>query len=479
MSMGLENKIKVALTDIDNFMTADCLDVDTVGLYVENKLPEPQKAKVEAHLHTCLYCLKQLNDMTEILHIQRKHATVSQVEADQYPVPRSLSHRIKDFFSFSPLQWRYSAITLATAWMVFIVSIAVLRQGREQHARVPHLNPNSLVKVSAFDKSGKLLRAQQGVIVSDDGYIESNLTPLAGATKIKVTLRDGRTREIDKIWADDESNLAVMRVEENDLQGVRMTDVASIDIGHKIFAVPDSEDEAGSVSDAIVCDFKQTSGRRSNSSMQYIQVSTQNIVKNTGKLLDEKGNLIGFIITENEHINFATPAQAFKQLVKSTKAIPVSELQPGSFSSEALNLYMKGILARDAQRVDEAMVSLQQAVKLNPRLTGAYLELADLYYKKHQFDKEAQAYETVLKVNPINVDALYGLAWNKESFGKYQEATTLYLKALALEPEDTDILYQLGLSYLAQNNKSKAMEMSVRLKKLEPGKGEMLRRLMK
>ena len=99
--------------------------------------------------------------------------------------------------------------------MIFIVSIVVVQQGREQqHARAPHLNPNSLVKVSAFDKSGKVLRVQQGVLVSDDGYIESNLTPLAGASKIKVTFRDGRTREIDKIWADDESNLAVMRVED-------------------------------------------------------------------------------------------------------------------------------------------------------------------------------------------------------------------------------------------------------------------------
>lgn len=478
MSMDLENKIREALSDIDSFRTEDCLDVDTVGQYAENMLPETERVAAGAHLNTCLYCLKQLNDITELIYVQSKNPT-KPLPANGEQIPESFLQRLKNIFTFTPQQWRLSAVTLATAWMILIVSVVVLRQGRVQHTKAPQLNPNSLVKVSAFDKSGKLLRAQQGVVVSDDGFIETNLTPLAGATKIKVTLRDGRTREIDKIWADDESNLAVMRVEENDLQGVRMADVASIDIGHKIFAVQDSEDDSGSVSDAIVCDFKQTSGRRNSSAMQYIQVSTQNTVKNTGKLIDEKGNLIGFLITENEHINYATPAQSFKQLVKSTKAIPVSELQPGSFSSEALNLYMKGILARDAQQIDEAMASFQQAVKLNPRLTGAYLELGDLYYKKHQFDKEAQAYETVLKLNPINVDALYGLAWNKESFGKYQEATELYLKALALEPEDTDIIYQLGLSYLAQGNKGKAMEMYARLKTLEPGKAEMLKRLSK
>ena len=43
MNMGLENKIKAALKDIEKFRTPDCLDVTTIGRYAENKLPEPQR----------------------------------------------------------------------------------------------------------------------------------------------------------------------------------------------------------------------------------------------------------------------------------------------------------------------------------------------------------------------------------------------------------------------------------------------------
>jgi tetratricopeptide (TPR) repeat protein len=185
------------------------------------------------------------------------------------------------------------------------------------------------------------------------------------------------------------------------------------------------------------------------------------------------------VITEEKNVNLAAPASSFRQLVKTGKVTPISDLKQVSFSGDALNFYMKGILARDAQRLDEAIGHFQRAVQLNPRLSGAHLELGDLYYKKHLFDKEAEEYEAVLKVNPDNVDALYGLAWNKETFGKYKEATELYKKALALDPEDTDILYQLGLSYLAQNEKANALPMYTKLQKLEPGKAEMLRRLMK
>ncbi|NVN97584.1 tetratricopeptide repeat protein, partial [Candidatus Nomurabacteria bacterium] len=76
-------------------------------------------------------------------------------------------------------------------------------------------------------------------------------------------------------------------------------------------------------------------------------------------------------------------------------------------------------------------------------------------------------------------DALYGLAWNKESFGKYREATALYEKALSYDPDDTDALYQLGLSYLAQNDNKKAMAIYSRLIKLEPGKANLLKKLSK
>ena len=490
MNMELESKIKEALKSIDSFKTPECLDDTAIGLYAEGKVAETQKEAVEAHLHACLYCLKHLNDMTELLHYQKKRVSLSpgmksklktllpgQNSPDQSNHVGEFFQRIKDYLVITPQQWRFTAIGLATAWMVFIVSTVVLRNDKNVHISAPRINPNSVVMISAKNSAGKVLHQQRGMIVSTDGYIEGNLQPLIGATTITVTMRDGRTREIKQIWKDDDANLAVMKIDDNELSTIPLTDIANIKIGQKIFAVPDDDDEEAS--EAIVCDFKQTQGERKGTATQYIQVSTQNSTKQTGKLIDKEGNLVGFLITEEENINFASPANKFSQLVKSSKAIPVAELTQTSFSSEALNLYMKGILARDAQRTDEAIANFQKATQLNPRLVGARIELGLLYYKKHLFDKEAEEYRQVLKIQPLNVDALYNLAWNLDSHGKYPEATVMYEKALALDPEDTETLYQLGLSYLAQGNKSKATIMYGRLKKLDPGNAEMLRRLIR
>ncbi|MDR3490919.1 MAG: tetratricopeptide repeat protein [Gammaproteobacteria bacterium] len=468
---------------IDSFKTHECLDETTIGFYVECALSPIDRDKVEAHLHSCLYCLKQINDMTEMLHYQKQYAQPSAVlfavikhllnsKEPEYP----FLERLKKFFTFNQQQWRFSTISLAAAWVVFIIGNLIFHHEGIQ-AVVPRLNPDALVKISALDNSGKVMHDQQGVIVSSDGYIEGRLQPMVGATTIEVTLRDGRTKVIQQIWKNEDTNIAVMKIDGNDLPDIPVADIESVKIGQKIFAVPNSGDKGGYIQ-AVVSDFKQSPGRR-NSTVQYIQVASQTTTSNTGKLIDEKGNLLGFMITEEMNINLAAPADSYRQIVKTNTPTPVSELTQINFSSQALNFYMKGILARDSQLVDEAMKDFQEAIKLNPRLTGARLELGYLYYKRQQFDDEAIEYQEILKINPDDTDALYNLAWNMESHGKYEEAIVMYEKALSLTPDDTETLYQLGLSCLAQNKKDKALELYGRLKILDPGNAELLRRLIK
>ena len=481
--MELESKLKDALKSIDRFKTSECLDDITLGLYVESKLPAMDRKQVEVHLHSCLYCLKQLNDMTEMLHYQLQHVQHSPKLSAIFEhllnsnVPKlSLLERLKEVFTFEKQQWRFSTISLAAAWVIFFMGTLVFRHDNRQ-MEAPKLSLDAFVKISALSNTGKVLHEQQGAIVSSDGYIEGKLQPMVGASTIKVTLRDGRTREIQKIWKDEDINLAVMKIDDKDLPDIPVADIESINIGQKIFALPDSGNDRGFIP-AVVSDFKESPGRR-NSNVQYIQVASQTTTSDTGKLIDEKGNLLGFVITEEKNINLAAPADSYRQIVKTSKPTPVSELTQINFSSQSLNFYMKGILARDSQRVDDAINDFQEAIKLNPRLTGARLELGLLYYKQHKFDEEATEYQEILKINPDDTDALYDLAWNLESHGKYEEAIVMYKKALALDPEDTETLYQLGLSYLAQGKKDKAMELCDRLEKLDPGNAALLKRLIK
>ena len=72
-----EAGIRDILNEIDKLRTPECLDSISIGLFAEGKLPDEEKRRAEGHLLSCLYCLKQLSDMKELLHYRKHPAAVS------------------------------------------------------------------------------------------------------------------------------------------------------------------------------------------------------------------------------------------------------------------------------------------------------------------------------------------------------------------------------------------------------------------
>jgi superkiller protein 3 len=344
---------------------------------------------------------------------------------------------------------------------------------------IPHVNANSFVKVRALDDGGTVVNEVQGVVVGPRGLVASNLSQLIGASAIQITSRDGRTYRTTRVWRDEEKNLAVMKIDNELLPAIPTADISEISIGQAVFLVADGVWGRKDFKESLISDFKQAPGRRKGGSIQYIQLATFAANAGRGAVVDRQGKLIGFLITQEKRISLAAPVADAERLATESRAVALTELKDVKFSAEALNLYLKGILARDGQRWEEATDLLEKATALNPNLEGPHIELAYAYYKKRLYDLEAREYEEVLKINPENADALFGLASNLETRGEYEGAIKMYEKAVALDKEDADSYYQLGLAYLAQGNKGKAMDAYARLKMLDRGYAEMLRRLSK
>ncbi len=475
MNMELETRIKAALPDIERLRTAKCLDVDTIGRYADNTLLGAERDTAEQHLHTCLYCLKQLNDMTAMLHYQEQASDEMLADKEKTRHKVTLWERLSGFFTFTPSLWRYSTVGLATAWAVFLIWTILPHQAAKPV--VSRLNDEALVTITGYNSAGKITGTQRGAIVSSDGYIEGDLQPLAGASTMQVTLRNGKKHTVTQFWKDDDTGYAVMKIDDDNLPRIKLADIDSIQVGQRIYAVPGDADGTEDV--VIVSDFKAVPGRRSTEGNRLIQIATQNSVKRTSKLVDEKGNLVGYVIDEEKNIQLARPAGAYRSIIKASQPLPVSELSSTTFSAKALDEYLKGVMANDNRRWSEAIRHLQAAVALNPRFAEAYTQLGYAYYQINDIEKEAKAYQAALKIKPNDPDALYSLAMNMESQEKYEEAIPLYEKALAQAPDDKETLYQLGLSYLANNKKEKATEMYYRLKKFDHGQAELLRRLIK
>ncbi len=490
MDSLLENKIREALKDIESLKTPACLDFHIIGLYAEKKLSEEERRRAEEHLTGCLYCVKQLNDIKEMLHYQKHPAHLApalnerlnalcpmqKVAQENRSFAGSLLKSLKAFLIFPITQWRYSAVGLGSACAAILFILFFLKP--EAHVvATPHINADSLVNISALSDRGKVLSEAQGVVIDSKGLVASNLYQLAGASAIQITLRNGRIFKTKHLWMDEDKNIAVMKVDDNSLPAIPKADIARISVGERVFIIPGHNGMDRSFKQSLISDFKQMPSRHRTGSIQYIQLATFTTNTTRGAIVDNQGRLVGLVITEEKNINLAVPIAEAERLVKEGMAKPVSKVKTLRFSTQALNYYLKGILARDAQRWDEAMSYFKKAVEFNPNLDGAHLELGYVYYKKRLYDLEAQEYEKALRINPDNPDTLYSLAANLETRGFYEQAITKYEKAIALDPQDAETLYALGLAYLGQGRKEKTAEIYTRLKKLDPGNSELLKRL--
>ena len=485
-----EKEIKNALREIEEFRTEECLGSVTIGLFAEGKLQGPERQAAENHLLGCPYCLKHLNDIKELLYYEKHPAGLSStlvgrlknlcpagekksLEAAAAP---SLLEGLKALVVFPARQWRYGAVSLATAFAAVAVCLVVLRPYGSSVA-APQVDGRSFVNVSALDDNGRVVNEAEGVVVGTGGLVASNLYPLAGARALRITLKDGRTYRTTHLWRDEEKNLAVMKIGDDSLPSIPMGDIGRISIGQTVFLVPDRRQADKRFKESVVSNLDSMAPIGRGRPRRYIHLATIGANGSRGAIVDRQGRLLGLVITEEKTINLAVPISDAERLVRESSAVAVSELKGTKFSAEALNFYLKGILARDGELWDEAIDCLSKAVALNPNLAGAYLELGYAFYRKRLYDQEARAYEDVLKIDPRNSDALFNLASNLQMRGEYGKAIKKYERVVAIDPEDAEAEYRLGLAYLAQGEKEKAMAVHARLRALNRGYAEMLRRL--
>ncbi|MCX5816564.1 MAG: tetratricopeptide repeat protein [Proteobacteria bacterium] len=504
MDTSFESKLKEALKNAEALKTPTCPDTATIGLYIEDKLPKAEAIRIEAHISSCLYCLDQVSELKELLYYQKKWTTIPchlLTKLENIYLERKKSEKkssrgfinlfvglIASFIAFPFRQWRYVTVSIVSICAVLLFSsvndinlMGMIRflTPKSEMAGLPELNLNAFVNVKALDNNGIMIKDTQGVIIDSQGTVAANLSPLAGATSVQVTLRDGKSYQIKSIWKDDGKNIALMKIGGESLPSFKVADLKQVNIGERVFIITDLSKLKEGTGEAVISDFKPYAGSRSGGEVQYIQLVSFTSQYTRGALVDKEGRLIGLTITDEKNINLAAPLKEAFRLIKDGQPIAINELKNVNFSAGALNLYLKGILARNAQGQDEAIGLFKKAIELNPNLESAHIELGFLYYKKRLFDLERKEYEEALKINPNNTDTLFYLATNLETMGQYDEATKVFEKIVTLDPEDADAYYELGLAYLAQGQRAKAIDARDKLQKLDPGLAGKLRRIVK
>jgi S1-C subfamily serine protease len=161
-----------------------------------------------------------------------------------------------------------------------------------------------------------------GVIVSRDGYVLTNTHVIGNAgAEIRVTLEDGQERPGKLVGIDEVSDLAVVKVDAQNLPTLPWGDSSKLRVAEWVLAVGNPFQLSGTVTLGIVSTV-QRSGDEIGSVQDFIQTDAAiNPGNSGGALVNSRGELVGINTMifsgsgGNQGIGFAIPSNTARQIM--------------------------------------------------------------------------------------------------------------------------------------------------------------------
>ena len=219
----------------------------------------------------------------------------------------------------APAAWAHdAAITRRNAIVEAVEAVgpAVVNISTEQRVQNPFAN-------SFFGRSfGELLQAPEGgyvenslgsgTIVNPEGYILTNEHVLWGASRITVSLADGRKFEAEVVGSDSDSDLAVIRIHADEpLPAVSMGDSGDTMIGETVIAIGNPLGLSHTVTVGVLSAQGREVRGGNRVYADFLQIDAPiNPGNSGGPLLNILGELIGInssIAADAEGIGFSIP----------------------------------------------------------------------------------------------------------------------------------------------------------------------------
>ena len=240
------------------------------------------------------------------------------------------------------------------------------REGEMSLQEIYETNIPAVVSISAATGSGS--STGTGVVLSANGYLVTNYHVIRQALAINVTLTDERELRATLVGEDPVSDLAVLRVDAEDLTPAQFGDSDGVRVGDSVVAIGDplGVELRGTMTDGIVSAISrdvQVDGRV----MNLIQTNAAlNSGNSGGPLINRFGQVIGINTMKIgtfadssgvEGLSFAIPSATVKEIVNQllsqgyVSGRPWLGIEVESFSTFYQRFYRvpKGVYVTDVQ----------------------------------------------------------------------------------------------------------------------------------
>ena len=205
--------------------------------------------------------------------------------------------------------------------------------------------------VSITSSSGSSTSTGTGVILSEDGYIVTNYHVIEGGTRITVLLHDDREFSAWIVGSDPATDLAVLKIEADDLTGATFGDSDVLQVGDSVAAIGDplGIEYRGTMTNGII----SAINRNMNIDGRLMNLIQTNAALNSGNsggpLINSHGQVIGIntvkigAFTDKagvEGIGFAIPSATVTDIVNQIIEMGYVSGRPSiGFSGEGISLF--------------------------------------------------------------------------------------------------------------------------------------------
>ena len=197
-------------------------------------------------------------------------------------------------------------------------------------------NVNSTVGITTSGKTtsrygyGYTYQASgSGFIITSDGYILTNYHVIEGSDTVTVATYDGETYDAKIIGYDESNDIAVLKIDAEDLKPVTLGDSDKLRVGEDVYAIGNPLGELTfSLTRGIVSALSRNVKTGSGTSMNLIQTDCAiNSGNSGGALFNSRGEVIGITNAkysssgmseaEIDNIGFAIPVNSVSRIVTS------------------------------------------------------------------------------------------------------------------------------------------------------------------
>lgn len=304
-----------------------------------------------------------------------------------------------------------------------------------------------------------------GVVISADGYIVTNNHVIDDAERLEVTLNDNRTFDATVVGADPSTDLALIKIDANDLHVIPMGDSEALKVGEWVLAVGNPFGFTSTVTTGIVSAKGRSIGSQGNGRMgieSYIQTDAAvNQGNSGGALVNLAGELIGIntaIYSQTGNYagySFAIPTSIVKKVMSDLRqfgtvqravlGVSISDLTNEIAKEYGITAVTKGVYVGEvSDRSSAKEAGLQKndvIVKINDVATDNSAQLQEQVAKYRPGDKIKVTYVRDNKTHSVDV-TLRNLQGNMQ-MTKAGDITDL---GCAFKKVEQSTLRQLGLS---------------------------------